>query len=339
MDGSMLNRFFLALALTAGLLSPSYSAGTIGLSLTQRLDAVTAKPLNGGKLYFIQAGTTSTPQNAFQDSALTIPWPNPITLDAGGNIPQLFFADGQIKIRLTNAAGVTQIVADNILVIGPSSGGGGGGSVDPTTIMQTRPCRGFLRHGRADRVRPGERAHDRQRDERSNRERANADTSALFVYLWGADANLAVSRRPRRIRRRRLCREQDAHALPDLRGRSLAGLDDMGNSAAGRLSTSYFGAIATVLGAVGGTESKTLLTTNLPPYTPSGSISGNTTRPYLASNAVSGSHKNVYAPSASSGTIATSFAGTFTGTPAPGQNSTPFATVPPTMLTTMYIKL
>ena len=35
-----------------------------------------------------------------------------------------------IKIRLTDVAGVTQLVADNVQVIGPSRGGGGGGTVD-----------------------------------------------------------------------------------------------------------------------------------------------------------------------------------------------------------------
>jgi hypothetical protein len=49
----------------------------------------------------------------------------------------MFFADGNIKIRLTDANLVTQVAADNILVIGQSSGGGGGATVDPTTVLQT----------------------------------------------------------------------------------------------------------------------------------------------------------------------------------------------------------
>jgi len=73
-------------------------SGTIPLSMTQQFD-VYGKPLAGGQLYLIQAGTVSTPQNGFQDSALTIPLPNPITLDAAGRIPQFFLADGSIKVR------------------------------------------------------------------------------------------------------------------------------------------------------------------------------------------------------------------------------------------------
>ena len=111
-------------------------AGTIPLSMTQQMDEFGA-PLAGGKLYLIQAGTTSTPQNGFQDSALTLPWPNPIVLDASGRLPQFFLADGSIKIRLVDVNGVEKLVADGLIVTGASSGGGGGSPVDPTTVLQT----------------------------------------------------------------------------------------------------------------------------------------------------------------------------------------------------------
>ena len=52
--------------------------------------------------------------------------------------------------------------------------------------------------------------------------------------------------------------------VPDLRGRVLAGKDDMGGSAASRLTSSYFGGTATNLGAVGGGESQTLTLAQLP---------------------------------------------------------------------------
>jgi hypothetical protein len=354
MDGSMLNRFFLALALTAGLLSPSYSAGTIGLSLTQRFDPVTAKPLNGGKLYFIQAGTTSTPQNAFQDSALTIPWPNPITLDAGGNIPQLFFADGQIKIRLTSAAGVTQIVADNILVVGASSGGGGGGTVDPTTIMQPGHVEVFYGTG----VLTGfVRANGRTIGSATSgaTERANADTSALFAFLWGADANLAVSGG----RGASAAADYAANktlTLPDWRGRSIAGLDDMGSSAAGRLTASYFGTAATVLGAAGGAEKQTIATSQVPTITSSNAAQSITVNP-LGSTGFFVPYSNAswfstttpatgainIMQSGGSLSFTSSFSGTnnisVTSNNTGGGSPTPVVTAQPTMLATIYLKL
>lgn len=46
--------------------------------------------------------------------------------------------------------------------------------------------------------------------------------------------------------------------LPDLRGRFIAGKDDMGGSAASRLTSTYFGTSAAALGAVGGSQSHTL---------------------------------------------------------------------------------
>jgi microcystin-dependent protein len=54
--------------------------------------------------------------------------------------------------------------------------------------------------------------------------------------------------------------------LPDKRGRVSAGKDDMGGSAAGRLTASYFGATATVLGAAGGSESHTITSAQMPSH-------------------------------------------------------------------------
>lgn len=52
--------------------------------------------------------------------------------------------------------------------------------------------------------------------------------------------------------------------VPDLRGRVIAGKDDMGGSAASRLTSSYFGTSAASLGAVGGAQSHTLTLGELP---------------------------------------------------------------------------
>jgi microcystin-dependent protein len=60
--------------------------------------------------------------------------------------------------------------------------------------------------------------------------------------------------------------------LPDLRGRLLFGRDDMGGVAAARLTTAFYGADPAVLGNGGGAQSRTLITANLPAYTPSGSV-------------------------------------------------------------------
>ncbi len=310
-------------------------AGSIALSLTQRYDKGSHEPLDGGLLYFYAAGTT-TPQSAYQDISLTIPWPNPITLDSGGNVPQLFFADGYIKFRLTNSAGVTQIEADYVLVLGPTAGAGAAPSVDATTILQTgwlQPIygtgvvTGFVRgNGRT----IGNAAS-------GGTERANADTSALFAFLYGQDTNLSVSGG----RGASAAVDYAANktiALPDFRGRALAFLDDMGNSSSGRLTGTYFATPTTVLGAAGGAQSMALALGNLPPYTPTGtvaSIVSNGTK--AGTSGVSdgaGGGARAY-PLSANDIVVTS---TFTGAPQGGSTDA-FSMIQPTILTTIYLKL
>jgi microcystin-dependent protein len=97
-------------------------------------------------------------------------------------------------------------------------------------------------------------------------ERANADTEDLFTVLWDSysDSVCAVSSG----RGASAAADYAANktiALPDLRGRSFFGLDDMGNSAASRLGTVITS--ATTNGASGGTETVALATGELPSHT------------------------------------------------------------------------
>jgi len=243
-------------------------AGTIPLSMTQQFD-VYGKPLSGGQLYIIQAGTVSTPQDAFQDTGLTIKMPYPMPLDAAGRVPQFFVADGTVKIRLQDKTGVVQLASDSVLVIGPSAGGGGGGStVDPTQLIQTGNM--IFRHGfgavagyvRLNNMTIGSAASGAT-------ERANADCQALFLYLWGIDPTLAVSGG----RGATALADWTANkqlSLPDWRGYALGALDDMGNTPSGRLTAAFFGGNPIVLGAVGGGQSVALGVSEIPPLTFSG---------------------------------------------------------------------
>ncbi|MHC4040630.1 hypothetical protein [Bradyrhizobium sp. 23AC] len=258
-----------ALSCFAILMGSAFAAGTIPLSMTQQFDAL-GKPLSGGRLFLIQAGTVGAPQNCFQDSGLTIPWPNPITLDSAGRVPQLFCADGSIKVRLTDKNGVQQLVADNVLVIGPSSGGGGGGSVDQTSLLQTGQIidmyatgivSGFVRcNGRTIGASTS-----------GATERANTDTQALFNFLWQQDPNLAVSG-GRGASSAADFAANKTLTLPDCRARVRAGLGDMGNLDSGRLTATYFGANPGTLGAAGGAENQTLTIAQMPSHFHSASI-------------------------------------------------------------------
>lgn len=335
----MIKRFFLAFALLAGLIAPTYAAGTISLSLSQQLDN-SGNPLNGGKLYFFQAGTT-TPQNAYADSALTIPLANPITLDSAGRIPAFFLADGTIKIRLTNAAGVTQVAADGLMVIGASSGSGSGSVVDPTTVMAVGDLK--VRYGTGA-LSGFVRANGRTIGSATSgaTERANADCQELFEYLWTEDANLSVST-GRGASAAADWAANKTIALPDGRGLAMAGLDDMGGSARGVYTGVTFSTgDATTLGSALGSARRTLLTANLPPYTPTGTVATvqSDTAPAVLQFPPQTPNTVAIGGTSSGGSFVQppNFSSTFTGAPQ-GGTSTPFDIVSPYMLITYYLKL
>lgn len=241
--------------------------GTINIALTQQFNA-RGEVLSGGLLYTFSAGTT-TPQTVFQDTGLTIPHPNPIVFDASGRVPMFYAADGFIKIRLTDKNGVVIIAADQLLVVGPSTtvagdSGGGGAPGDQSQLMQTGdikarysiiPIDGFVRLNGLTIGNTGS----------SATERADPTCQPLFEYLWpfpgialagfakGASALDDFNASPGR-----------QLILPDMRGRTLAGLDNMGNPAsANRLTTAGFGFPATTLGNFGGLETNTLTAAQL----------------------------------------------------------------------------
>jgi microcystin-dependent protein len=313
-------------------------AGSISLSMSQQFDDL-GKPLSGGLLYFIEAGTTSTPQNAYQDSDLTIAHPNPITLDSAGRVPQFYLADGSIKIRLTDSAGVQQLVADNVLVIGASSGSGGGGSVDATTVLATGDLK--VRYGTGT-LSGFVRANGRTIGSATSgaTERANSDTQQLFEYLWGADENLAVSS-GRGASANADWTANKTIALPDWSGCAIAGLDDMGGGAKGRLSSTYFGTDATVLGATGGTESHTLTTTQMPSHSHANTLSdpghGHTV-PFVATSSAGGGGGGNFTMGPGNQTtnlVTTGITITNASTGGGGAHNN----VQPTKLATIYIKL
>lgn len=337
----MLKRLLINLAILAGLIVPVHAAGTISFSLSQQFDSL-GKPLSGCKLYFYQAGTTATPQNAYQDSGLTNALPNPLECDAAGRLPQFYLADGQIKVRLTDKNGVTQVVADNLLVIGPSSGGGGGGgSVDPATIFETGAIKAKYGTGS---LSGWVRLNGRTIGSATSgaTERANADTQALFEYLWGADSTLTVSG-GRGATAAADWAANKSLTLPDFRSRALAGLGDMGNSDNALFDgLTFTRGSSTSLGSLVGAAKSTLATANLPPYTPAGSIAmggSQAVNGYLAFLPGSGTGGGGPAVNTQTFTInGSSFTATWTGTPQ-GGTSTAFATNSPFALVTFYCKL
>jgi hypothetical protein len=331
--------------------------GRYPFSLSQQLDTA-GKPLGNCFFYTIQAGTTSTPQNAYQDSALTsLVLPNPMRCDAAGRLPQFFLADGLIKVRITDKNGVAQAYPngangiDNIQVIGPSGGGGGGGgTVDPTTIFQTGDVKAaYSTSTITGWVRLNGRTIGSSTSGAS--ERSNADVQALFLYLWGTDANLAVSG-GRGANAAADWAANKTIALPDWRGRVVAGLDDMGSTAAGRLTATYFGAsgtcsgvLGTTLGASCGAESQTLTAAQIPSIASSGGVSTNSTpnnvltgqtTTTLTSGGTGANFQGIANGTGASGTLASTGSASVTSTNTSGL---PHPQIVPMTLTTFYVKL
>lgn len=233
------------------------TSGTLfGIPLQQNVD-VNGRPLSGSTLSVFAAGTL-TPANTYQDTALTILNPFPLTADASGRIPVFWVADGTYRARLSDANAVLIYDIDNILAIGPSSGGGGGGGGGTSSGFTTGdviwiPIDGtrtnFVRlNGRT--ISSGSGA---------GTERANNDTSSLFGFLWNnfADGTCPVSGG------RGGSATSDFNAnktiqLLSMRGRGAFGLDTMGNSAAGVITggTTAFG--------TGGGQSQAIAQANLP---------------------------------------------------------------------------
>lgn len=78
--------------------------------------------------------------------------------------------------------------------------------------------------------------------------------------------------------------------LPDLRGRTPVGKDNMGGSTANRVTSAGSGITGTTLGATGGAENKTLTTTELPAHTHTGTSAAGGSHNHTATTSSDGSH-------------------------------------------------
>jgi microcystin-dependent protein len=129
----------------------------------------------------------------------------------------------------------------------------------------------------------------------------------------------------------------------DKRGRVSAGKDDMGGSAASRLTATYFGTSAAALGAAGGAESLTIAQANVPNYnlslaglTVSGSVPVNgrvngigSTNEFLCSDGAGGGVTQT--PSIVGGTVG--------GTLPIGGSGTPASKVQPTIIVNYLLRV
>lgn len=131
--------------------------------------------------------------------------------------------------------------------------------------------------------------------------------------------------------------------VPDLRGRTTAGKDDMGGSSASRLNQSLS---STVLGASGGTQTRTIDQANLPNVNFSVSIpSGQGSHTHTATTTATAAQQSIYVGNGT-GAVSLFSAGitinaatlpAMSGTAASGGSGTPLLTVQPTTIVNKII--
>lgn len=134
-------------------------------------------------------------------------------------------------------------------------------------------------------------------------------------------------------------------AMPDGRGRAFFGQDTMGGGAASRITVAGSGCDGSVLGVAGcGGQNHALSNPELPPYTPSGSVSITDTRAWALSNAFQATQSGgSFASITNSGgsipvvVASGSISGGFTGS-AQGGTATAFSILPPLQIVTKIIK-
>lgn len=244
-------------------------AGYWNLSRMQQSD-LNGKPLPGALAYFFQAGT-DTPMTVYQNASLGLAHANPVEADGFGRFPGVFFNDTIFlfyRQRVTDAAGSLIFDDDSVPIIGQSVGGDSPPPpIDTNGLLDTGDMLlAYTNGSRAGFVRANGRSIGSAGSGAT--ERASSDTQSLFEHLWAKDANLALSGG------RGLSAAADWGAnkqltLPDFRGRSPIGLDDMGGAAAGRLGAALVDApySPTTLGGSGGEDSIALALTQMPTHT------------------------------------------------------------------------
>lgn len=238
----------------------------------------------GAKATFFDAGT-NTPRTMYQDGDLNTPFdPADIASDANAQFPNIWGQGNPYKAIIKTPGGALIDTIDNIPGDVEAGGGGGGGGITVATgiggwTWGTSAPTGWVRlNGRT----IGSAASGAS-------ERANADTEALFLFLW-SDTSLTVSG-GRGASAAADWAANKTITLPDGRARALFGRDAMGNSAAGRLSgVTFSSGTSDALGATGGAALHTLTTAELASHTHTGTTGSSGSHSHTGTTAADGLH-------------------------------------------------
>ncbi len=191
-------------------------------------------PLIGGQLFFYVTGTT-TPLNTYSDSALTIANPNPVVADSNGRFGSIFFGSSQAyKVVLYGANPNPSVPStpsnpqgSQIWTEDPCGPAAGGNQTVAGIIGEIRifagissqiPSQWYLCYGQA-----------------VSRTTYAALYAVIGTTFGAGDGSTTFN-------------------LPDCRGRAAFGLDNMGGSAANRVTSGVSGVPGTTLGGSGGDQ-------------------------------------------------------------------------------------
>jgi hypothetical protein len=243
----------------------------------------TGERAGGAKAYFYVGGT-NTPLAVYTSDDGATPHPDPVVADANGVFPPIFIPYGPFGYRVTTATGT--IISPTVSTVQnpapPDSGGGGGIVVQADQILQTGDTMWTLRSGtRSGWVRMNERTIGSVGSGAT--ERANADTEALFIFLWTyCDNTVAPVSGGRGTTAEADFAANKTITVPTMAGYLRGGLDDMGNGPVNRLqrsttiSTTNLSTTATVASASGLTLNMKVLSANVPAGTTITNITGTT---------------------------------------------------------------
>lgn len=246
-------------------------------------DPGTGYKAGGAKAYFYVGGTsTSQPVYTSDDGATPHAWP--VVADANGVFPPIFIPYGPFGYRVTTAGGTS--ISPNVLTVQnpapPDSGGGGGIVVQADQILLPGDTMWRLQSGtRTGWVRMNEKTIGNVGSGAT--ERANADTEAVFTFLWNNCSNaVAPVSGGRGATAAADFAANKTITVPTMQGILAAGLDDMGGSAANRIqvsttiSTTNLNTSATVASATGLSIGMKIVSANIPAGTTITAISGTT---------------------------------------------------------------
>ena len=204
------------------------------------------RPLVGAKIYIFETETT-TPKTVFKDPKGQAAHPRPILTDAQGRVPPIYVGSGIYRVRILNPNNTPFEDIDGILGYQPPDGSGGEppapsgsplktGDVIWSYVTDRRPgwvlCNGQTigqETSGATNIAAGVPYVD-------GKEQPTDSTFFLYRFLWEADKSLPVYSAGVEVQRGATAasdwNSNRTLGVPDLRGRTVFGLDDMSAPAA-----------------------------------------------------------------------------------------------------------